>query len=236
MINVAHVSTETIKATLSVESVANALDSLTVSNENLRSPDVENKEIIYPEIEENSGTVLPSPGYSNQSYGSNMNVTPPPAVSGPPPKSIGIAQGKNSNTYSLNQKHTNKYRTSPPSGEGATSGIDQRNHNHPHSPSVGPTEPGVNVSQFGALPEIMSHTVNNFMQPTYSHKAVETPGILVSRKKKTPPPPVTVDAVNLETVPDNKERPDFIEVPQTAPVMRPHTAPVGQVSLQLCLK
>ncbi|XP_023718368.1 uncharacterized protein LOC111870357 isoform X4 [Cryptotermes secundus] len=222
----------TIKTALSVESVSSALDSLTISNENFRSPDVENKEIIYPELEDNSGALLPSPGHSNQSFESNVNVTPPPAVPGHPPKSIGITQGRNSKPYSLNQKHTNKYQTIPPSGEGATGVIEHRSYSHLHLPSVGPIEPGVNISQFTAIPEIMSHTVNNLMQPTYSHKAVEAPGSLVSRKKKTPPPPMTEDAVNLETVPDNKERPDFIDVPQTAPVTRPHTAPVGQDSLR----
>jgi hypothetical protein len=234
IMSVAHLSTDTIKTT-SVENLASALGSLTVSNENLRSPDVENKEIIYPEIEENSSMALLSPGH-NQSFGSNVNVTSPPAVPGPPPKSTGITQGKSINPYSLNQKHTNIYRISPPSGEGTAGGIDLRNYSHPHIPSVGLTEPGVNASQFGAVPEIMSHAVNNLMQPAHSHMAMETPGSLVSRKKKTPPPPVTEDAVNLETVPDNKERPDFIDVPQIAPVMRPHTAPVGQVSLQSWLK
>jgi hypothetical protein len=229
IMNASHLSTDTIK-TASVENVTSTLGSLTISNENLRSPDVENKEIIYPEIEENSSMVLPSPGH-NQSFGSNVNLPPPPAVPGPPLKSIGITQEKSSNPYSVNQINTNIYRISPPSGEGTASGTDQRNYNHPHLPSVGLTEPGENVSQFGALPEIMSHAVNNLMQPAHSHLAMETPGNLVSRKKKTPPPPVTEDAVNLETVPDNKERPDFVDVPQTAPVMRPHTAPVGQVSL-----
>jgi hypothetical protein len=229
MTDVAHLSTDTIK-TLSVESVASALDSLAISNENLRSRDVENKEIIYPEIEENSGVVLPSSSHNNQSAGSNVKLIPPPAVPGPPLNSTGITQRKNSNPYSLNQKHTNKYRISPHSGEGEASGSDQRNYSHQPISSVGPLEAGVNISQFGTLPEIMSHAVNNVMQPTYSHTAVETPGNLVSRKKNTPPPPVTEDAVNMETVPDNKERPDFIDVPQTAPVMRPHTTPVGQVS------
>jgi hypothetical protein len=229
IMNASHLSTDTIK-TASVENVTSTLGSLTISKENLRSPDVENKEIIYPEIEENSSLVLPSPGH-NQTFGSNVNLPPPPAVPGPPLKSNGITQEQSGNPYSFNQKNTNIYRISPHSGEGAASGTDQRNYIHPHLPSVGLTEPGESVSQFGALPEIMSHAVNNLMQPAHSHLAMETPGSLVSRKKKTSPPPATEDAVNLETVPDNKERPDFVDVPQTAPVMRPHTAPVGQVSL-----
>jgi len=231
VMNVALVSTETVK-TSSVEVITSAVDNLTVSsNENLRSPDVENKEIVYPEIEENSGITLPSLGPSNPSHLNNVHATPLPAVPGPPPKSIGITQGRNSNPYSLNQKNANKYQASLPSGEGAAGGIDRRNYNIPHIPSIGPTEPVVNVAQYGALPEIMSHTVNNLIQPTYSHKTMETPGSFVNRKKKTTPPPLTAeDAVNLETVPDNKERPDFIDVPQVAPITRLHAAPVGQVN------
>jgi hypothetical protein len=225
VVNVSHISTETIKTTSSVESVAKALDNLTVSsNENLRSLDVENKDIVYPEIEENFGATLAPPGLSNPFHGSNMTVAPPLALPGPP-KQIGITQGNNNNPQSLNQKLADKYRGSPPSVEGVAGGIDRRNFNHPRIPSVGP------AAQFGALPEVMSHAVNNLMQATYSHKTVETPGNFVSRKKNTPPPLMTEDSVNLETVPDNKERPDFIDVPQAAPVTRLHVSPVGQVSL-----
>lgn len=228
MMNIAHISTETIK-TLPIESVASALENLTVSNENLRSPDVENKEIVYPETEENSVTTSAFQGHSNLSHGSNVNIPPTQAALGPPPKTTGIAQKKNNNPYSLTQKHVQKYRASPPSGEGAAGVVDKRNYNHPHIPLVGPTESGVNVAQFGALPEIMSHTINTLMQPSYSLKAVETSGS-IGRKKKTPL--MAEDVVNLETVPDNKERPDFVDVLQTAPVMRLHAAAVGQVGFR----
>jgi hypothetical protein len=67
------------------------------------------------------------------------------------------------------------------------------------------------------------------MQPSYSLKAVETSGS-IGRKKKTPL--MAEDVVNLETVPDNKERPDFVDVLQTAPVMRLHAAAVGQVGFR----
>jgi hypothetical protein len=223
--NVTHLSSETIKTTLSVEGVARALDNLTVSsNENLRPPDVENKDIAYPEAEENSGAALASTGLSNPFEGSNMIVTTP-AVSPGPPKRIGITQGVNNNPHSVNQKLADNYRASPPSVEGVVGGLDRRNYNYPCIPSGGPT------GQFGALPEIMSHTINNVMQPAYSHKIVETPGNFVSRKRNTPPSLMTEDSVNLETVPDNKERPDFIDVPQAGPVTRLHAVPVGQVSL-----
>lgn len=230
MMNIAHISTETIKTTLPIESVASALENLTVSNENLRSPDVENKEIVYPETEENLGATSALPGHSNLSHGSNVTVNPTQAALGPPPKSTGIFQKKNNNPYSLTHKPVSKYRASPPSGEGAAGGVDKRNYNHPHTPLVGPTEPSVNVAQFGALPEIMSHTINTLMQPTYSLKTVETSGN-IGRKKKTPPP-MAEDVVNLETVPDNKERPDFVDVLQTAPVTRLHAAAVGQDALR----
>jgi hypothetical protein len=230
MMNVAHVPAETIKTTLPVESVATALENLTVSDENLRSPDVENKEIVYPEIEENLGASSAPPGHSNMSHGSNVNVNPTKLAVAPPPMSTGIAQKKNNNPYSLTKKHVNKYQASPPSGEGVASGIDKRTYNHPHIPSLGSAEPSVNVAQFGALPEIMSHTINTLMQPTYSLRTVENSGS-VGRKKKTPPP-MAEDVVNLETVPDNKERPDFVDVLQTAPVTRLHVAAVGQVSIR----
>jgi hypothetical protein len=230
MMNIAHISTETIKTPLPIENVVNALENLTVSNENLRSPDVENKEIVYPETEENSGAMSSLPGHSNLPHGSNVNINPTQAVLGLPPKTTGISQKKNSNPYSLTQKHVQKYRASPPSGEGAAGVVDKSNYNHSHIPSVGPTESGVNVAQFGALPEIMSHTINTLMQPTYSHKTLETSGS-IGRRKKTPPP-MAEDVVNLETVPDNKERPDFIDVLQTAPVMRLHAAAVGQVGFR----
>jgi len=229
MMNIAHITTETIK-TLPIESVASALENLTVSNENLRSPDVENKEIVYPETEENSGATSAFQGHSNLSHGSNVNITLTQAALGPPPKTTGITQKKNNNPYSLTQKHVQKYRASPPSGEGAAGVVDKRNYNHPHIPSVGPTESGVNVAQFGALPEIMSHTINTLMQPTYSLKTAETSGS-IGRKKKTPPL-MAEDVVNLETVPDNKERPDFVDVLQTAPVMRLHAPAVGQVGFR----
>lgn len=229
VMNIAHISTETIK-TLPIESVASALENLTLSNENLRSPDVENKEIVYPETEENSRATSSFQGHSNLSHGSNVNVTPTQAVLGPPPKTTVIAQKKNNNPYSLAQKHVQKYQASPPSGEGAAGVVDKRNYNHPHIPSVGPSESGVNVAQFGALPEIMSHTINTLMQPTYSLKTVETSGS-IGRKKKAPPL-MAEDVVNLETVPDNKERPDFVDVLQTAPVMRLHAAAVGQVGFR----
>jgi len=233
MMNIAHISTETIK-TLPIESVASGLENLTVSNENLRSPDVENKEIVYPETEENSGAISAFQGHSSLSHGSNVNITPTQAVLGPPPKTTGTTQKKNNNPYSLTQKHVQKYRASPPSGEGAAGVVDKRNYSHPHIPSVGPTESGVNVAQFGALPEIMSHTINTHMQPTYSLKTVETSGS-IGRKKKTPPL-MAEDVVNLETVPDNKERPDFVDVLQTAPVMRLHAAAVGQVGFRVDIR
>lgn len=225
VVNVAHTSTETNKTASSVESVARAFDNLTVSStENLRSLEVENKDIVCPETEENSRATLAPSGLSNPSYGSNVNLTPLLASSGPP-KRIGIAQGKNSSSQLLNQKFADKYRASPPSVEGVVGGIDKRNYSHPRIPSVGPTGP---ARQFGVLPD-MSQTVN-LMQATYSHRTVETPGNFVIRKKNTLPPLMTEDTVNLETVPDNKERPDFIDVPQATPSTRLHASPVGQVS------
>lgn len=230
MMNIAHISTETIKTALPVESVASALENLTVSNENLRSPDVENKEIVYPETEENTGATSAYQGHCNLTHGSNVNITPTHAALGPPPKTTGITQKKSNNPYSLTQKHVQKYRASPPIGEGAAGVVDKRHYHHPHIPSVGQTESGVNVAQFGSLPEIMSHTLNTLMQPSYNLKTVETSGS-IGRKKKTPPL-MAEDMVNLETVPDNKERPDFVDVLQTAPVMRLHAAAVGQVSFR----
>jgi hypothetical protein len=226
IVDVAHISTETIKTTSPVEGVARALDNLTVSsNEKLRSLDVENKDSVYPEIEENLGATLASPGLSNPSHGSNMNVTPPLASPGSSKRAT-ITQGKNNNSQLLNQKLADNYQASAPS-VGVAGGIDRKNYNYPHILSVGPAGP---VAQFGALPEIMSHTINNLMQATYSHRTVETPGNFVSRKKNTPSPLMTEDAVNLETVPDNKEQPDFIDIPQAAPATRLHVSSVGQVT------
>ncbi|XP_069689503.1 protein transport protein Sec16A-like isoform X2 [Periplaneta americana] len=212
-----------VPVTSSIDGVVNVLQTLTVSA-HLKTPDVENKEIVCPETIAGSAETV---SQAQVSFSRVKDITPPPTLSGTPSKNISHAQSKQNNTYSL--KQVSKHNVSSPNGEGAAGGSDRRNLSYPPILPVVSSEPGMNMAQFGAMPELVSQT----LQSAYSSSTLETCGKF--SRKKTPALPAE-DVVNLETVPDNKERPDVIEVQQNVqldkqsatPVTRLQSTPFGQ--------
>ncbi|XP_066993642.2 protein transport protein Sec16A isoform X2 [Anabrus simplex] len=182
----------------SMDNVANNLKSLSLGDTvNNNATDVENVEIAPPENN-------PPLGHHPRSD----SAIPPP------PTTTSVATGGGSNPYAarnatLNHKYANKHRILP---------------SNPSSESVERMNYTMNLAQ--TEPEHGKKMSPHFMTPNEIGPPVYTSGNF-SARNKTSVLPTTEEAVNLETVPDNKERPDFIDSQHSSQLDRKSVSPLG---------